>query len=93
MARSSRSVGSRCGNRRHGWFGWRQASFTPDQETEVRVGFERVGTETRVTVEHLGWDEIPREHAARHGFPLLVFQQRHAEWWQTLLGRLREHVG
>ncbi|MDN5919619.1 MAG: SRPBCC domain-containing protein [Pseudonocardia sp.] len=74
-------------------FGWRQASFAPDQETVVRVGFERVGAETRVTVEHLGWDEIPREHAARHGFPLLVFQQRHAEWWQTLLGRLRELVG
>jgi hypothetical protein len=45
-----------------------------------------VGDETRVTVEHLGWDGIPREHAARHRFPLDVFQLRHAEWWQALLG-------
>jgi uncharacterized protein YndB with AHSA1/START domain len=48
-----------------------------------------VGTpETRVVVEHFGWDGIPAEHVARHGFPLPVFQQRLAEWWQTLLGSL-----
>jgi len=74
-------------------FGWRQAGFAPDQETEVRIGFERVGAETRVTVEHLGWDEIPEDHAARHGFPLFVFQQRNAERWQTLLRRLRKQLG
>ncbi len=73
--------------------GWRPASFAPDQETVVRVGVEQVGAQTRVTVEHLGWDEIPQEHAARHGFPLPDFLQRHAEWWQTLLRRLREHLG
>lgn len=70
----------------------RRASFAPDQETEVRIGFERVGAGTRVTVEHLGRDEIPQEHAARHGFPLFVLQQRHAEWWQTLLRRLHDHT-
>ena len=69
-------------------FTWRQASFAPDQLTEVRVTFEPAGEETRVTVEHSGWDAIPQEHAARHGFPLMVFQQRHAEWWRALLGRL-----
>ena len=37
-------------------FGWRQASFAPDQDTEVEVRFEPVGDETRVTVEHTGWD-------------------------------------
>jgi len=67
-------------------FGWRQQTFSADQNTEVRVSFEPVGDETRVTVEHLGWDGIPREHAARHRFPLDVFQLRHAEWWQALLG-------
>src|SRR6478609_4304605 len=35
---------------------WRQASFTPEQETEVHVSFEAAGAETRVTVEHFGWD-------------------------------------
>src|SRR5689334_9868633 len=37
------------------WFGWRPASFAPDQTTEVHVRFEPVGDQTRVTVEHLGW--------------------------------------
>jgi uncharacterized protein YndB with AHSA1/START domain len=69
-------------------FGWRQASFSSDQTTEVRVTFERAGSETRVTVQHFGWDSLPRGHAARHSFPLDVFQTRHAEWWQTLLRSL-----
>ncbi|MFN0091527.1 MAG: SRPBCC domain-containing protein [Acidimicrobiales bacterium] len=69
-------------------FSWRQASFAAGQETEVRVRFEAVGAETRVTVEHWGWDAIPQDHAARHGFPLHIFQLRHAEWWRALLGSL-----
>ena len=69
-------------------FSWRQASFAPSQETEVHVGFEAAGDETRVTVEHLGWDTVPADHVARHGFPDAVFLRRHAEWWQTLLNSL-----
>jgi uncharacterized protein YndB with AHSA1/START domain len=68
---------------------WRPASFTQDQETEVHVRFEALHGETRVTVEHYGWDAIPERHAARHGFPLHVFQQRLAEWWQALLASYR----
>ncbi len=74
-------------------FEWRQQSFAPEQKTEVCVRFEPLGDQTRVTVEHRGWDTIPRHHAARHGFPLPVFQLRHAEWWQLLLeslGRVAE---
>jgi hypothetical protein len=56
------------------------------------VRFEPAGDETRVTVEHFGWDTIPREHAARHGFPLEVFLRRHAEWWQALLAFYAAHV-
>jgi len=74
-------------------FTWRQASFGPDQLTEVRVTFEAAGEETRVTVEHSGWDTIPQRHAARHGFPLDVFQTRHAEWWRALLVSLRAGFG
>ena len=66
-------------------FTWRQASFAPDQVTAVEVRFEPVGAETRVTVEHRGWDSVPQEHVARHGFPDRVFLQRHGEWWQDLL--------
>jgi uncharacterized protein YndB with AHSA1/START domain len=70
---------------------WRQASFTDEQMTYVEVTFEAVSeSETRVTVRHSGWDSVPQEHAARHGFPLAVFQQRHAEWWQALLASYRE---
>lgn len=71
---------------------WRHAAFATDQETEVHVRFEPVGDETRVTVEHHGWDRIPGDHAARHGFPLFVFQQRLAEWWQAALRSLGAHL-
>jgi hypothetical protein len=67
---------------------WRHASFGPGHETELHVRFDDVGDQTRVTVEHFGWDSIPTEHAARHGFPLATFQLRFAEWWQDLLRRL-----
>jgi len=72
---------------------WRHASFAPDQTTELHVTFTEVGVETRVVVEHYGWDRIPAAHAARHGFPLAVFQQRFAEWWQDQLGRLAGVTG
>ena len=66
-------------------FGWRQASFAEGQDTEVEVRFEAVGDETRVTVEHTGWDSVPAGHVARHGFPNAVFLRRHGEWWRALL--------
>lgn len=69
-------------------FSWRQATFTPEQVTHVEVRFEAVGEETRVTVEHRGWDAIPQEHVARHGFPLSVFQMRQAEHWRALLAEM-----
>lgn len=67
---------------------WRQASFAPDQSTSLDVSFEAIGDQTRVTVEHRGWDSIPQEHAARHGFVLMLFQRRLAEHWRMLLGSL-----
>ena len=73
-------------------FGWRQATFAPGQDTEVEVRFEPVGGETRVTVEHRGWDTVPQDHVARHRFPDSLFLQRHAEWWQALLGAMRERA-
>ena len=69
-------------------FGWRQATFAPDQDTEVEILFEGVDDETRVTVIHTGWDSVPAVHVARHGFPDAVFLRRHGEWWQSLLSAL-----
>ncbi len=63
---------------------WRQATFARDQSTELDVRFEAIGDETRVTVEHRGWNTIPRDHAARHGFALMLFQRRLAEHWRAL---------
>ena len=74
-------------------FSWRQATFTPEQGTEVEVSFVPMGEETRVTVEHRGWDTVPQEHVARHRFPDALFLRRHAEWWQALLAAMKEHAG
>jgi len=74
-------------------FTWRHQSFSADQITEVEVRFEGVGNETRVTVEHCGWDTVPAEHDARHGFPDVIFLQRHGEWWQALLESYRTRLG
>lgn len=71
-------------------FTWRQASFAPDQVTQIEVRFDPIGEETRVTVEHIGWDTIPQDHAARHRFPDAVFLRRHAEWWQSLLAAMAQ---
>jgi uncharacterized protein YndB with AHSA1/START domain len=71
---------------------WRHATFASDQATELEVRFEAIGAQTRVTVEHRGWDAIPREHAARHGFELLLFQRRLVEHWRALLGSLDEVI-
>ena len=73
-------------------FGWRQATFSPDMDTEVEVTFEAVGAETRVSVTHVGWDSVPQAHVARHGFPMGLFLQRHGEWWRTLIESMRADV-
>lgn len=73
-------------------FSWRQATFNPDQTTHVTVRFEPVGEETRVTVEHRGWDAIPQEHVARHGFPLAATQARLAEHWRALLAAMAQQL-
>jgi uncharacterized protein YndB with AHSA1/START domain len=74
---------------KHLVFGWRHASFSPEQSTEVEVRFKAVGDETRVSIEHRAWDTIPRRHAARHGFPEHITLQRAADWWRASLSALR----
>jgi hypothetical protein len=69
--------------------GWRHATFAPGQATEVEVRFEPVGVETRVTVEHRGWDSVPQEHVARHSMPLPLFYQYLGAIWRDELARLQ----
>ncbi|MBU1378155.1 MAG: SRPBCC domain-containing protein [Alphaproteobacteria bacterium] len=64
-------------------FSWRQANFPPELHTEVEVRFEAVGEETRVSVEHRGFHQVPAESAARHGFPDQALLARLAEYWQA----------
>ena len=71
-------------------FSWRQASFPVDLKTEVEVRFEAVGEETRVSIEHRGFDQVPVQSAARHGFPDQALLMRLAEYWQAQLAGLRD---
>lgn len=72
-------------------FSWRQANFPPDLHTEVEVGFEAVGDETRVSIEHRGFEQVPAG-AARHGFPDQVLLMRLAEFWRAQIAAVGETV-
>lgn len=74
-------------------FSWRQASFPPEMTTEVEVRFEPVGDETRVSVEHRGFHQVPADSAARHGFPDAALLARLAEWWRDLLAAMASRAG
>ena len=73
-------------------FSWRQANFPLDLHTEVEVGFEAVGEETRVSVEHRGFDQVPAGSAARHRFPDEVLLMRLAEFWRAQIAAVGERV-
>jgi len=73
-------------------FAWRQANFPPELHTEVEIAFQAVGEETRVSVEHRGFDQVPAG-AARHGFPDEVLLMRLADYWRNQLGAVSEIVG
>ncbi|MGZ6037143.1 MAG: SRPBCC domain-containing protein [Phenylobacterium sp.] len=73
-------------------FSWRQANFPPDFATEVEVGFEAVGDEPRVSIEHRGFDQAPAG-AARHGFPDSVLLMRLADFWRSQIAAISERLG
>ena len=71
-------------------FSWRQANFPPELKTQVEVRFEAVGDETRVSITHRGFEQVPAQSAARHGFPDQTLLMRLAEYWQAQLASLRD---
>ena len=73
-------------------FSWRQASFPPDLHTEVEVCLEPVGDETRVSIEHRGFDQVPAESAARHRFPDQLLLMRLAEFWRSQIAAVSDQV-
>lgn len=72
-------------------FSWRQASFPPDLTTEVEVCFVGVGDETRVSVEHRGFDQLPAENAARHGIPDKSLLARLADYWRVQIEAMGDY--
>ena len=52
--------------------------------------FTSVPSETRVSVEHRGFDRVPADSVARHGFPDQVLLMRLAEYWQAHLAALKD---
>ena len=73
-------------------FAWRQANFPPDLSTEVEVVFEAVGEETRVSVEHRGFHNVPAG-AARHGWPDQFLLMRLANFWRAQIAAVGERLG
>lgn len=73
-------------------FTWRNANFSPDERTEVEVGFEATGVGTLVTVRHRGWSAIRSDHPARHGLDGAAFIRMNALWWGDQMTSLRERV-
>jgi uncharacterized protein YndB with AHSA1/START domain len=73
-------------------FSWRQANFPLDLHTEVEIAFEPVGDETRVSIEHRGFDRVPQGSAARHGFPDPLLLMRLADFWRTQIAAVGESV-
>jgi len=73
-------------------FSWRQAAFPPNLTTEVEIRFEAVGDETRVSVEHRGFEQVPADSAARHRFPDQLLLARLAEYWQAQIRAVGERV-
>lgn len=73
-------------------FAWRQANFPLDLHTEVEVRFERMGEETRVSVEHRGFDQVPQDSVARHTFPDAVLLARLADYWQAQIRAVGRQV-
>jgi uncharacterized protein YndB with AHSA1/START domain len=74
-------------------FSWRQANFPIDLHTEVEVCFEPVGEETRVSIEHRGFDQVPADSAARHRFPDELLLMRLADFWRGQIAAMRARMG
>lgn len=62
-------------------FTWRNATFAPNEETEVEVEFKATTSGTLVTVTHRGWSALRADHPARHGLQGAEFARMIGLWW------------
>ena len=73
---------------------WRNATFAPDEHTEVEIGFRAVAGGTTVVLTHRGWGAIRADHPARHELDVAGFCRMMGLWWgdQLTTYRLRAVV-
>jgi uncharacterized protein YndB with AHSA1/START domain len=71
-------------------FSWRNASFAPDERTEVEVEFSPAPSGTSITVTHRGWSALREDHPARHGLLGAEFSRMIGLWWGEQLSSLRQ---
>jgi uncharacterized protein YndB with AHSA1/START domain len=70
-------------------FTWRNANFTPHEQTEVHVQFEPTVSGTLVTVTHSGLAALRADHPARHGLQGAEFSRMIGLWWGEQMSALR----
>jgi uncharacterized protein YndB with AHSA1/START domain len=73
-------------------FSWRNATFAPNESTEVEVQFQPSGDGTLVIVEHRGWSTLRKDHPAKHGLDGLQLSGMIGGWWAELITAMGEHV-
>jgi uncharacterized protein YndB with AHSA1/START domain len=71
-------------------FTWRNANFSPQEQTEVDVEFAPSASGTCVTVTHRGWSVLRADHPARHGLQGADFSRMIGLWWGEQMSSLRE---
>ena len=66
-------------------FEFKVLRFEAGESTEVEVTFESAADGTRVSVEHRGWDALPKDHPVRHGLEGAAFDAMMGAFWGDLL--------
>jgi uncharacterized protein YndB with AHSA1/START domain len=70
-------------------FTWRNANFSPNEQTQVEVEFAPTATGTLVTVTHSGFSGLRADHPARHGLQGAEFSRMIGLWWGEQMTSLR----
>jgi uncharacterized glyoxalase superfamily protein PhnB/uncharacterized protein YndB with AHSA1/START domain len=73
-------------------FDWRLPNYQPHEKTEVEVQFQAKGSGTLVTLEHRGFEALPKDHPARHGLDDAAYARAISMWWDDLLSGVQAHV-
>jgi len=74
-------------------FEWRNVNFAASEKTEVEVRFTMTESgNTRVTLEHRGWDAIRADHPARHEKQGRELIAMFGGWWGDQLTALRLYI-